>query len=224
VSDYPDNLLFTSQSDSLERFLEQLLLFILSIIPVGYYVFANIGKYNRLLMAALIWFIYVLITCRSLADLDSILACSLPLVITFIDERAQRVLASIISSIIIVYLMMSVVCYLSKMEQFVTPGYGIRASGAFHSPNTLYVFAITAFYWLMGTRHDQRLVWARYGWNLAMASLVGLVMLSGNRAGILGFCASLLLNSWYTAVGCDCTRHHNHRGTYHFIIQLCRSG
>jgi O-antigen ligase len=188
------SFIFSRHTSSLNEFSGQVLLFAIGVITALTSIYRILGRRDAVLMLGWTWFIYAFVTSRSIGEANLVYLQAIPLIVYGLPKTVLNAIISLVSGTVFFCLVLSLIFFLLNVGQFQTPGYGIRASGIFYSPNTLYVFALVSFYFFLYLDANNTSITAIGRiYKAAIALSVLLVFCAGNRSGILGMCASLFI-------------------------------
>lgn len=147
---------------------------------------------NRILMIGWIWYAYALISSGSIGEGNQIFLQILPIVICCMTTRQLSRFIPCMLVITFLVFTLSFLKYICGVNQFVTSGYYLRASGIYKSPNTLYSLGLSTIYfslWILKSRLS--------GWiNIALPRITFIlaflmVILTGNRLGMVALIVSI---------------------------------
>jgi len=151
-----------------------------------------------------IWVTATLIVCYALLAISGLKSAPgliwpvlmlLPIVVALLSVRDAKQIASVLFWILMVQSAVSAILYLIAYEQFRSPGFGIRASGFFYTPNGLYQLTAAGFLLSMTRLNGLRRVDAVFALCCLLCGVV--TVWTYTRGALLGLGAGILVFSFF---------------------------
>ncbi len=188
--------LFVPALKSNLHFIAQCVLLLFSYSTMVPALFSFAEKQSPALVLGWLWLVFVLSSARSVGEANLLFSQAVPVIVCSLPrDQIQRLIQGVFA-LFLFFCVASLGMYGAGWHQFYTPGFGMRASGIFASPNTLYTACLAAlcFACCLDRQTGLRLPFRRLVLLLGVLACA-LILGAGNRAGIIGMCGSLLVCS-----------------------------